>query len=811
MTTAIQPALAPDSEGLDPTSQTFMPYAQLAKMLVPSSGCLSLYLPSGDLRWSSEGFEKPDFRELVDKLIGDDELSAQGTVQTTSTGISAYVAPVLTAGIEPLGYLVVELTSNRVQAQGLASHLLNPLTECLSSSLALDAPTPATVAPPAAVPVDSVVDDAGEVSPAAVPVPAAEAAAEPAPAVEPVAPAAADTPAPTAAPEPVAAAAQAQLVPSDAAPVTAPDAAAGVAAALAPGADAQDLDFLIAVSEVTAAGKDGIRALLERCLDALGCESAAFMSPEDGQSVIVHRAAARADAGVSFVGRARRHLMAWAQLNNRPMIVNRVSQAPAVAPYKILACPVRASNRELAGLVALFRAAAAENFEQRDVQLLEFVCRRVVASLSNEAAADPLASLLARSAFERSVAVNLSADSDDAAGVTPGVLMQIGIDRLQAINDEFGLDTGDAVIRKIVARIRTRVRDVGLLTRLSGDSFALFFAGASRAQAEDAARRLIDDIARIEIRFRSEAVPVSVSIGIALRAKASDTAATLITAAAGAIARARREGGARFVVAADHGAPPAVVQPVAAAELRDALAADRLVLLAQPIVGFASSSTAAGYETLVRLADDGGNLLAPERFMSVARQYGMLPAIDTWVFSRLVASVAPHAAEFGSLPLGIAVNVSDASLLSPNYLETLVTEISESGLPGQMFTFEIAEAAAIANLNQTEQFIERLHETGARVALDRFGSCLASLIQLRRLRVDHLKVAGALVRAVPDDPYVEAMLLGLAQAAQSLDLPIVAEQIENEPLAEKLEAMGFGYGQGFAFGKPAAFAEVLEA
>jgi EAL domain-containing protein (putative c-di-GMP-specific phosphodiesterase class I) len=149
-------------------------------------------------------------------------------------------------------------------------------------------------------------------------------------------------------------------------------------------------------------------------------------------------------------------------------------------------------------------------------------------------------------------------------------------------------------------------------------------------------------------------------------------------------------------------------------------------------------------------------------------------------------------------------------MLSPQYAATVAAGIDASSMPGSAFSFEISESAAVSNVDAAEAFIEGIRSTGARVALDGFGNGLSSFAQLRRLRVDYLKVAGDLVRGLVEDRHVESMVLGLVRAAESLEMPIVAEQVENDAIADRLREMGFVYGQGFHFGRPAGIAALVD-
>src|SRR5690606_30761310 len=135
-----------------------------------------------------------------------------------------------------------------------------------------------------------------------------------------------------------------------------------------------------------------------------------------------------------------------------------------VAPYKILTCPIRDPHNRVTGLVALFRAASAEDFELRDVRILEFVSRRAVGILSSEL--DPLTGLVNRMIFERRVQARL-----DAGGTPSHALLYVDIDKLEAINEAFGFHAGDEVIHRVGDVLRRAAGANAVVSRLAGDRF----------------------------------------------------------------------------------------------------------------------------------------------------------------------------------------------------------------------------------------------------------------------------------------------------------------------------------------------------
>ncbi|MDX1563394.1 MAG: hypothetical protein R3305_10735, partial [Gammaproteobacteria bacterium] len=237
------------------TEPSYDAYAQLAKMLLPSSGCVAVYGSDGELIWCSDGYERPDLRNLVDQFKGEatSQQAHQGAVRKTSSGLTALVARLGDPADRTLGFVLIELGASRNAGGSMAASLMRPLFQSLSAQLAL---------------------------------------AEPSGAERPMS------------------------------------------------ADPR-LDFLLALSEIDFLSHDAIEQVLRRSLDDMDCVSAAFCVPERDLAIVVDREPEIDAANRDLLRQTRKHLLAWAQLNNRPMVVNRVETRSDKSPYKILSCPAQ--------------------------------------------------------------------------------------------------------------------------------------------------------------------------------------------------------------------------------------------------------------------------------------------------------------------------------------------------------------------------------------------------------------------------------------------------------------------------------------
>jgi Amt family ammonium transporter len=243
--------------------------------------------------------------------------------------------------------------------------------------------------------------------------------------------------------------------------------------------------------------------------------------------------------------------------------------------------------------------------------------------------------------------------------------------------------------------------------------------------------------------------------------------------------------------------------------LRQALAADRFRLEAQPIVPLNGAVSGPKFELLLRMTDEAGDSVSPEKFLSAAERYQLAPAIDRWVVRRVLATLGECTDDLTRLGACFAVNISGQSLGDQDFCAFLEAELRQSGIPARLLTFELTETAAVANIVRAESLIRRLRELGFGVALDDFGRGLSSLTYLKTLPVTTLKIDGSFVRDVVGDDRSQAMLSAIVQLAHAMGLATVAECVESGQIQDITTRLGVEYGQGFHIGRPTPLDQVI--
>ena len=571
---------------------------------------------------------------------------------------------------------------------------------------------------------------------------------------------------------------------------------------------ADDLDLLLKMApedpDNPEAG-DELGVMVQTCVDHLGCVLGTLVVPERG--IAICKAPQGERPQVEILTRIHRHLLNWAQLQRRNLVINKIKVRPVeLPPCKILCTPVRHASGRVVGFFAMFREESAPIFDARTERLVELLARKTTTTLANNF--DSLTALLTRSAFETQVRGQLAARRQPA----PECVLYLDVDRVHVVNDNFGMHVGDELIGKIAEVLRKKPRPGALASRIAGDRFAVFLPDCTLEFAQQIGDMLRRQCAELTYARGDGTVQVSVSVGAAeLPVESRNRLAHGLANAEIACKAAKDRGRDRVEVFQD--ADQSIIRRstdiVVVQALHEALAADRFALFAQPILPLGSEHTEPRFEFLLRMVSANSELLPPEKFLSAAERYQLLPAIDRWVIRNALAVLAGHASSLAGRAMRFSINISGASIASEDFLEFLEGSITDSGLPPGILCFELTETSAVSNLARADKLMQRLRTRGCTFALDDFGTGLSSLAYLKALPVSVLKIDGAFVRDAGSSQRAESMVRAIAQLARTMGMETVAEYVETDDLRTRMAALGVDYGQGFAIGRPVPIDQVL--
>ena len=549
---------------------------------------------------------------------------------------------------------------------------------------------------------------------------------------------------------------------------------------------------------------DELGVLVQTCVDHLGCLLGALVVPE--RNVAICKAPTGQKPRVELLTKIHRHLLNWASLQRRNLVINKIKVRPIeLPPFKILSTPVRHASGRVIGFLALFREVDGPDFEPRTERLVELLSRKTTAIL--QANFDTMTALLTRSAFETQVRAVVGARHENA----PDCVLYIDADRMHVVNDNFGMHIGDELIGKIAEVLRKKARPGALAARIAGDRFAVYLPDCKLEFAQQIGEMLRRQCAELTHTRADGTVQVSISMGIAELPESKNALAHGMANAELACKAAKDRGRDRVEIfqEADLSIMRRHTDLLVVQRLHEALEKDRFVLYAQPVVPLGPDRSPPRFELLLRMLSETGEILAPEKFLSAAERYQMLPAIDNWVIKNALATLGEHAEALRGCGMRFSINISGASIASEEFLEFLESSVKGCGLPPEILCFELTETSAVSNLTRADRLMQRLRVLGCSFALDDFGTGLSSLAYLKALPVSMLKIDGSFVRDAGTNQRTEAMVRAIAQLAHTMGMETVAEFVETDELRTRMASLGVDFGQGFAMGRPTPLAEVL--
>ena len=382
-----------------------------------------------------------------------------------------------------------------------------------------------------------------------------------------------------------------------------------------------------------------------------------------------------------------------------------------------------------------------------------------------------------------------------AAGTRPVTLLCVDLDRFKDINDRFGHPGGDALLVVVAQRLRDSVRHDDVVARLGGDEFAVILQTADISEARAVIQRILDAVS-MPLHVQGARVEIAASIGAARAPEDAGTATLLLHDADLALYRAKNagRGAARFFTRemADERADARAIET----DLRQAIAAGELFLEYQPIVSLPGGEL-RGAEALVRWAHPARGRLAPDRFIGIAEQTGIIVDLGAWVMR-----TATRSASHWARPLRIAVNVSAVQLRDRNLAAVVGEALSDSGLQPDRLEVEITETALLSSASTIKDVFTGFRERGIRIALDDFGLGFSSLSHVCSFPFNKIKIAQDFVADIENRADKQAVVRAIADLGQRLGLTTTAEGVETHVQLAMLREFGCTEAQGFLLGRP---------
>lgn len=376
-------------------------------------------------------------------------------------------------------------------------------------------------------------------------------------------------------------------------------------------------------------------------------------------------------------------------------------------------------------------------------------------------------------------------------------LLVMDLNDFKAVNDGFGYDAGDELLREVGPRIAAQLRQSDTVARLGGDEFAVLLPATDASGAIEVAQKIV---AAFEQPFVLGGVSLDVgsSIGIALAPTHAQDAEELFSRADVAMytAKGSLSGYAVFSVEQDRsGAQRLAVM----AELRRAIDEGELVLYYQPLVSLRTGAITS-VEALVRWLHPQRGLVAPDDFVPLAERTGLIKQLTREVLSQAIRQA--RAWQLAGHVMPVAVNLSMRNVLDPQLAATVTQLLERWQTPPELLRLEITESVLAAEPDRALVTIAALRATGVRIVLDDFGTGYSSLAYLNRLALDELKIDRSFVMGMATDEQQATIVRAIVDLGHGLGYGVVAEGVEDLATRDRLATLGCDVIQGFLVARP---------
>jgi len=473
------------------------------------------------------------------------------------------------------------------------------------------------------------------------------------------------------------------------------------------------------------------------------------------------------------VARLRRALYAGERFQSESVRMRRADGTPAVLEMQLMPVPEGAATpSHWVGVVRDVTVRAAH------LEVLE-----------HQALYDALTGLPNRSLLRDRLDQAIRSVGRERASLALAVM---DIDRFKEINDTFGHQFGDVLLKEFGERLRGALRAVDTVARLGGDEFAVLMPSAGAA--EDAAllaEKILAALARPFV-VEGQNLDVSASIGIALCPQDGDDWTTLLRCADVAMYAAKQSSEGYVIYSAGRDAFGETGLTLIR-ELRSGVDGEQLRLDYEPQVDL-RSRRAASFEALVRWQHPRRGLLMPGQFLPAAERTGAIKPVCDWALETALGHCRGwHEA---GRPVRVAVNVSGRNLRDPLMLERLSRLLGESRVDPAYLKLEISEDSLVGDPHGAIAALQRIKGAGVRLAVDDFGGGESSLLSLKQLPVDEIKIAGAFVRGMGRDAQDAAIVRSLIELGHRLGRDVVAQDVEDEAAWQMLAEYGCDLAQG---------------
>ena len=379
-------------------------------------------------------------------------------------------------------------------------------------------------------------------------------------------------------------------------------------------------------------------------------------------------------------------------------------------------------------------------------------------------------------------------------------LLFIDLDQFKKINDSYGHNIGDQVIRITASRIKKSIDEHDKLARLGGDEFTILIENYRYNKDLEYLAQKIIDMVQEPIIIGNTTMFISCSIGISLYPDDTSSYQDMIKYADTAMYKAKELKRGHYTFYSSDMTEVAFEKVLLETSMRFALEKEDFILHYQPQIN-GETQEIVGIEALIRWNHEKMGLIPPAKFIPLAEDTGLIIALDQWVMKTGMKQMSTWY-EMGLNPTKLSLNLSMKQLQEKNLISIIEKTLKETQCKAEWIEFEVTESHIMHNVIEVIETLQKIKDLGISIAIDDFGTGYSSLAYLKKLPIDKLKIDRSFIIDIPDNKEDAAITNAMIAIAKSLDLMVIAEGVETERQKTYLVECGCKYIQGYYYYKP---------
>jgi len=429
--------------------------------------------------------------------------------------------------------------------------------------------------------------------------------------------------------------------------------------------------------------------------------------------------------------------------------------------------------------------------------------------LENQAIHDHLTGLINRIGFEQA----LEAAMEECKTLnTHHALCYMDLDKFKIVNDSCGHNAGDELLQHISKIFTLHIRkESDTLARVGGDEFALILKNCSINKAMSIGESICKEIENYRFIWDGRTFSVGVSIGITQLSHNTGSLREVISRADSAcyIAKENGRGQVHVTEMGDDELANLSGETQIASQIIDHLENNKFQLYCQIIQPLKPNmENKVQCEILLRMRDNNGKSIPPDKFISSAERYDLMTRIDRWVISHTLEQLACNENLIDKIDI-CTININASSLGDEQFFDFLKEQFNKLSVKPETICFELTETTTLSNTIKANLFIHNVHKLGCRIALDDFVSNSSSFSHIKNMDIDYLKIHGDFFKNIKNNPVNLAMAKSINEIAHILDIETIAEHIEDHDSLNEVKAIGIDHAQGYLISEPLPLNEIF--